>query len=241
MYYVCLKDLQNYYRIPNLLSKRIQRMKHGPINLYHTTAFSLTALACQSERSPQSGGHGAEKADCGITVTPPPTLSSHTHTGQPPDKNTPLQNNNEIHRCDSGTISKKHLETLMKKKTKTRRYMSVRHPTDGWNLLKTPSYFTSHGLGSLVEFLWRGHSKFMKQEKKGKMSSKSDSVEYMNNLEHQKICGPWITKKTAIHYSSISNLKTFWHNLHHADVLSTKQSPSSFRKITMLSSLFPWF
>lgn len=65
-----------------------------------------------------------------------------------------------------------------------------------WDIQQMAETFWKHrsvtcdGLGSLVQLLWRGHSKFMKQEKKGKMSSKSNSVEYMNNLEHWKICGP---------------------------------------------------
>ncbi|MEQ2280562.1 hypothetical protein AMECASPLE_021146 [Ameca splendens] len=48
-----------------------------------------------------------------------------THTGQAPDENAPLQNNDETQRRDAGTISNKHLR--MKKQMKTKR--SVRHPT----------------------------------------------------------------------------------------------------------------
>lgn len=65
--------------------------------------------------------------------------------------------------------------------------MSEQEDTENIVLLK-PLLLSVFGNSAL--FHWRVHFKFMKEEKKGKMSSKSDSFEYMNNLVHQKIWGP---------------------------------------------------
>lgn len=66
-----------------------------PINMQHTAAFRLMAVACQSEWSSEIWERGAERTYWGISVTHP-HVHAHTHRGRKPDRRALVQNNNEI-------------------------------------------------------------------------------------------------------------------------------------------------
>lgn len=158
--------------------------------------FPPMALSCQAKWAAQIWGHGAGKTYWGITVMHAHT-HMHTRTGQQPDRRVLVQNNNETRwKNDIGTVphalpqvgKRNWATTLMYKMM----FEQGAHEVARNLFLKSRSAktFTANSLRQFCPNPSEGCTlNSWKRRRKEKMSSKSDSFEYMNNLARQKIWG----------------------------------------------------